>query len=140
MLDHVHDRALLADEAALEHEHAVGDGRDDAEVVGDEEEREAEIGAQLGEQLEHGRLNGDVERGGDLVADEENGIGRERARDRDSLALAARQLAGVALAEAGGEPDTLEQAAAFDRSRRIRAGRAIASPTRWRGLSESYGF
>ena len=44
------------------------------------------------EQVEHGRLHRDVERGGDLVADEEVGTRRERARDRDALPLAARQL------------------------------------------------
>jgi hypothetical protein len=44
--------ALLANEASLEHDDAVGDARDDAEVVRNEQEREAELGAQLGEQLE----------------------------------------------------------------------------------------
>ena len=44
------------------------------------------------EQLEHGGLHRDVERGGDLVADEQRRLGRERARDRDALALAAGEL------------------------------------------------
>ena len=36
---HLVDRPLLADGAAVEHDHAVGDARDDAEVVRDEEQR-----------------------------------------------------------------------------------------------------
>ena len=43
--------------------------------------------AELGEQVEHGGLDRDVERGGDFVADEQLGRRRERARDRDALAL-----------------------------------------------------
>ena len=106
-----------------------------------------ELGAQLAEQLEHRRLHRDVERGGDLVADEEVGPRRERARDRDALALAARELAreapgesGAAGAPARAAPRPRPAPPRSDRPRRTRAGRAIASATRWRGLSESYGF
>jgi len=90
-------RPLLADDALLEHEDAVGDAGDDAEVVRDEEEREAELRPQLGEELEHRRLHRDVECRRDLVADDEVGLRRERARDRDTLALAARELRGKAV-------------------------------------------
>ena len=64
---------FLADQPLLEHEHAVGDRRHDTEVVRDEQQAEPELVAQLGEQLEHRRLHGDVERRRDLVADDELG-------------------------------------------------------------------
>ena len=64
------DGPLLADHASVEHEHPIGDARNHAEVVGDEEQGQTQIGAQLGEELEHRRLHGHVERGGELVADD----------------------------------------------------------------------
>ena len=76
-----------------------------------------------------------------------SGSRRERAGDRDALALAARELAGEARrrgapagapARAGRRPRP--RASRRDRPRSTRAGRAISSATRWRGLSESYGF
>ena len=144
---HLLDAPLLADDAALEDEHAVGDARDDAQVVRDEEHREAEIVAQLGEQIEDGGLHRHVERGGDLVADDEVGPRRERARDRDPLPLAAGQLGRVArVAMRAGRrtrssrSSTSSRASARDRPRSSAAGRAISSSTRRRGFSESVGF
>ena len=107
----------------------------------------AELVAELGEQLEHRALNRDVERRGDLVADQQVGTRRERARDRDALALAAGQLGGIAGAGARRQP--------HQSSRRSRLGQRVGlpevaelasrapddlAPTVWRGLSESYGF
>ena len=79
----------------------------DAEVVRDEEVRDLALGLQLDEQVEDRGLHGDVERGGRLVADDEARLAGERARDRDALLLAARELAGgwaqsVAVGEAHG--------------------------------------
>ena len=54
--DHVRHRSLLAYVTELEDEHLVGHRCDHAEVMGDEEERQAEVGAEPGEQLQHGRL------------------------------------------------------------------------------------
>ena len=80
----------------------------------------------LGEELEDGRLDGDVESGGDLVADEQIGVGRERPRDRDALALAARELAREALGETGREPYALEQP--DDLGSGIRPGEVAKNP------------
>jgi hypothetical protein len=52
---------------------AVGELRHDAEVVRDQEQRHADGASQLREQAENLRLHGDVERGGDLVRDDEVG-------------------------------------------------------------------
>ena len=61
------------------------------------------------EQAHDRGLHRDVEGRGDLVADQHLGLGRERARDRDALALAAGQLVRVALRRARRERDALEQ-------------------------------
>ena len=50
----------------------------------------------LVEQIEHRRLNRDVEGARHLVADQHRRLGRERAGDGHPLALATRQLAGEA--------------------------------------------
>ena len=68
--------------------------------------------AQVGEQVEHGRLHRDVERRHGLVGDQDLGLERERARDRDALALAARELARVGVERARRQPDEVEQLAA----------------------------
>ena len=51
----------------------------------------------LPQQLDDRRLHGHVERGGDLVAHHQLRLRRERAGDRDALALAARELVGEAV-------------------------------------------
>ena len=51
---------------------------------------------ELVEQLEHLRLNGYIQRGDRLVADNQLRIDRERPRDADALALPAREFVGIA--------------------------------------------
>jgi hypothetical protein len=46
----------------------------DAEIVGDEQQRHAEPLDHAGDQLEDGGLDRDVERGGRLVGDQEAGL------------------------------------------------------------------
>ena len=52
-----------------------------------------------------------IERRGDLVADDELGLGGKRAGDADALLLAARQLARQAVDQALVELDQVEQLA-----------------------------
>ena len=68
---------------------------------------------QLGEQRQHLALHRDVEGGRRLVEDEHLGPQDDGARDRDALALAARELVRIAVqdvvrARAGAEPDLVE--------------------------------
>ena len=102
--------------------------------------------AEVGEQVEHGRLHRDVERRDGLVGDQDLGLERERARDRDALALAARELARVGVERARRQADEVEQLAAarVDAGARARArARAAARASAWRtvmrGLSDEYG-
>ena len=60
------------------------------------------------EQLHDGRLHAHVERRGDLVADQDGRADDQGARDGDALALAARELVGVAVDVARGQRDAVE--------------------------------
>ncbi|OUE31460.1 hypothetical protein BFL35_04925 [Clavibacter michiganensis] len=106
----VRDRALLHDAAVVHHGDAVGEARDDREVVADEQ-RGLAARAQVGEEVDDAGLHGRVERGRGLVGDEERRIQRERRREERALAEPAGQLAR-ALADADRRirhPDALEQ-------------------------------
>ena len=82
---------------------------DSAEIVRDEEEREAQLLLQADEKIEDLRLDRDVERGDRLVAYDEFGVEREGAGDADALALAAAELVRVAPFGRGGKADEGEE-------------------------------
>ena len=69
---------------------------DNGEVVADEEVRQLVFILQFVQQVDDLRLDGHVECGDRLVADDELGVERERTRDADTLALAAGELVRVA--------------------------------------------
>ena len=104
--------AELDDDAEVHDRDAVGDVVDDAEVVGDEDVRQVEVVLQVVEQVDHLRLDRDVERGDRLVGDDQLRVQRQRACDADPLALPARELVRVAVDVIGRQPDHLEQLAA----------------------------
>jgi hypothetical protein len=82
---------------------------DDREVVGDEEVRQVELLLEVLEEVDHLRLDRDVERGHRLVADDQLRADGERAGDADALALAAGELVGVAAHVIRVETDCLQQ-------------------------------
>ena len=63
--------AVLDALAAVHDQDVVGQLGDDAEVVGDDDDRGAELLLQVADQVEDLRLHGDVERGGRLVGDQQ---------------------------------------------------------------------
>ena len=89
----VHDRDL------------VGDGARGGEVVGDEQQRDAERRAQVAEQVEHLRGERDVERRDRLVAGQQRRRYGDRAGDRGALAHPARQPARNRAGRLLGQPD-----------------------------------
>ena len=121
----------------------VGDVADDGEVVGDEEVGEPELLLQLDEQVQHLRLDRDVERRHRLVGDDELRLQDERAGDPDALALAAAELVRVA-AQASRAPSPTRSSTSTTRSAPLlRAATPwiarpspTMSPTRIRGSSE----
>ena len=87
--------ALLGDLPGVHHSHPVAGLGDDAEVVGDQEQRCVEVALQVGQDREDLCLDNDVERGGRLVGDHELGPQDERERDHDPLPHAAGKLVWV---------------------------------------------
>ena len=67
--DHLGGRPGLDDLAGVEDHDPVADLGDDGEVVGDQQQRQAALLAQLPEQFQHLGLDGRVEGGGGLVRD-----------------------------------------------------------------------
>ena len=61
------------------------------------------------EHIDDLRLNGDIERGDRLIADDELGIDRKRSRDTDSLALTAGELMRIAVCVLAVESDALKK-------------------------------
>jgi hypothetical protein len=72
------DRRLLDDASRVHDGHPVGHFSDDAEIVGDEEQREPEALLQVAQQVQDLRLDRDVERRRRLVGDEERGASAVR--------------------------------------------------------------
>ena len=75
--------------AAIHHHHLVGDVGDHAEVMGDHQQRHAELGLQVLDEAQDLRLDGDVERGGRLVGDQQRRPADQRHGDHGALAQAA---------------------------------------------------
>ena len=99
----------LDDLAEVHHRDAVAHVAHDREVVGDEDQRQAEVALEVAQQVEDLRLDRHVERGDRLVGDDQLRLERERARDADALALAAGELVRVAVVVLGVEPDRVHQ-------------------------------
>ena len=83
--------------AQVHHHHLVGHMLHHRQVVGDEHVAGAELLLQVHEQVEDLRLDRQVQRRGRLVRDHDAGLHHHRPRDRDALALAAREHVRVAL-------------------------------------------
>ena len=98
----------LDDAAEVHHGDAVGDVADDGEVVRDEDVGQVELLLQLDEQVQHLRLDRDVERRDGLVGDDELRLQDERARQADALPLPAAELVRVAVGSLGRHADALE--------------------------------
>ena len=139
--------ARLHDLALGHHPHAVGHAADDAEVVSDEEERHAEPLLERLQQAQDLRLDGDVERGGGLVRDQQLGLIGQRHGDHHALPLAPGELVRI-----GAEPQLRAPSPTRRRSSSTRAraaARFIALCTMrasatcfsivWSGFSEVMG-
>ena len=92
---HLADGAALHGPPRVHHQQVVGHVGDDAEVVGDEDDRGAELLLQVLEQVEDLRLDGHVQGGGRLVGDQQVGVADQRHGDHGALAHAAGELVRV---------------------------------------------
>ena len=97
------DPALLEDRDPVAHLDRLVD------VVGDEDDRLAQLGLQAQELVLQPLAVDRVDRAERLVHQHQRRVGRERAGDADALALAAGELGRVAVAEVAGQADDLQQ-------------------------------
>ncbi len=88
-------RRLLHLVAGIHDHDAVGDFVDDAEIVGDQQDRRADFLVQFAEQFEHLLLHRDVERSGGFVGDDDARPASDCHGDHDALALAAGQFVRI---------------------------------------------
>ena len=105
MLRRGHDlfgRAHLEDATEIHHGHPVGDVPRQAEVVGDDDQRQTQFVAQPQQQGEDLPANRRVEARHRLVGDDDLRVENEGSRDHHPLALPAGQFVWVAQVEALG--------------------------------------
>ena len=79
----------------VHYRHTVGSFRDDAHIVRHQHHGGAALAAQALEQANDLRLDGNVQRRGGLVCDDQFRFGAERKRDHYALPHTARELMGV---------------------------------------------
>ena len=113
-------RAEFDDAAEIHHAQPVRHVPHHRQVVADEQIGQAEPCLQVAHQVEDLRLHRHVQRRGGFVADQEFRLARQRAGDRDALALAAGELVRVFVAVGRRQPDLRQQ--------RARPGRAVPPP------------
>src|SRR5947208_12689898 len=89
------DTGLFHHLAGIHDDDALRGLGDDAHRMGDQHDRHAEAFLHVLQQIENLRLDGDVERGGRLVGDDELWLAGQRHGDHDALAHAARELVRI---------------------------------------------
>jgi hypothetical protein len=104
-------RGLLDQRPEVHDPDDVADVPHHRQVVRDDQEGEAEALLQLLEQVQHLRLDADVEGGDRFVGDEQVRLERDGPGDPDPLPLTAGELVRVAPARGRGQPHGVEQAA-----------------------------
>ena len=108
--------SLLDDPAQVHDRHSVREVAHDGEVVGDEDDRETEAGAEIFEQAQDRRLDRDVEGRHRFVGDDHPRLDGKSPGDGDALALAAGELARQAVEGVARQADEVHelQAAALE--------------------------
>ena len=96
------ERALLDDLAGIHHRDAVADFDGDADIVGDEDDRHAELALQFAQQQQDLDLHGGIERRGRLVREQDFRLAGQRQRDHRALPHAAGHLMRIGVEPAFG--------------------------------------
>ncbi len=100
------------------HGDVVGHLGDHAEIVGDQDDGGAGVAAQAAHQVEDLRLDGDVERGGRLVGDQQPRAAGQRHGDHGALAHAAGQLVRIVVDPLLGRGDAHRRSISMARAAR----------------------
>ena len=91
--------AFLDDLAGVHHADPIAQRPDDAEVVGDQQDRRVRLGLELAHEVEDARLDRGIEAGRRFVEDQQLRVGGERDGDDDALLHPAGQLVRVAVGD-----------------------------------------
>ena len=129
-----------ADDAAVaKRDRHVGD-RGDLGIVGDEDERRPARAVDLEQQVDDVAAGRAVEVAGRLVGQQDRRVVGERARDRDALLLAARELRRIVMAAIRRGPTSPSSASrAPRRARRRRRSRSARARSRTRSATAADG-
>lgn len=95
--------------AEIHNADAVRDMANNAQVMGNKQIGQSEFFLKILEHINDLRLNGNIERGDRLIADDELGIDRKRSRNTDSLALTAGELMRIAVCVLAVKTDALKK-------------------------------
>ena len=103
--------AFFHNPAHVQNRDLVASFRHQSEIMGNKQYGQATLALEVQQQLQDLRLDGDIERRGRLVGDNQIGLGRERHRQHDPLLHAARELVGVLIDDSRrvGKPQLSEQ-------------------------------
>ena len=95
--------------AQVHHRDLIGEELHHRQVMGDKEIGQVELRLQILQQVQDLGLDGHVQRGHRLVADDELGLQGQRPGDAHPLAAAAVQLVGIGVEQPGGEAHHVHQ-------------------------------
>ena len=145
VLEDLGGRALLDDLAEVHDRDAVGHLAHGLEIVAYQQVAEVALALDAAQQTEDLPADGDVERGGGLVEQQDAGFDGQCPGDADALPLAAAELAGVTVKELVVKPDIREEPPdpRFSVARLSpecrRSGSSMIALVVMRGLSEELG-
>jgi hypothetical protein len=98
------------DDAPEVHDHrSVTDVSDDCHVVGNKQEREAELFSQISEQIENRRLDRHIQGRDRLIRNQQLRLYRQGPCNADALTLTARQLSGIGVGHARAESHQVQE-------------------------------
>ena len=95
VVEHIVHGAVLDDLARVHDRHVIRHARHDAQVVGDENDSHAVLPLQVAQQVENLCLDGDVQRRGRLIRDQDRRFAGDGHGDHRPLQHAARELEGI---------------------------------------------
>ena len=93
----------------IHHRDLIGDVLHHAQIMRNKEIRQADLLLQVHQEVQNLGLDGHVQRGHRLVADDKLGIHRQCPGDADPLPPAAIQLMGIGILQAGGQANGVHQ-------------------------------
>ncbi len=106
-------RPAFHHQAAVEDDNTLRQELDHRDVVGDEQVAQAKLVAEVGQEVEHLGLGGEIQGTDGLIAHHELRFADQGTGDGDPLALAAGELAGVAVHGLTGQPHAFEHGFGF---------------------------